>query len=292
LSRTLAERPDLARPYAEGEPAAEPVQLEDDPDAVLLPVIGRGLLGAGNPAGEAELVPVSPATDDWPLIYLRVPTLPGVYLAGLGMVAVCALGLVAVLAGRGAWRGFDPHMFCLGAAFMLLETRSLVTYSLLFGSTWLVNTLVFFAILCSVLLAVALSAWLAIRASVGLYAALFGALLVAYLLPADALLWLEPAPVRYGAASVVAFLPIFLANLVFAGSFRLTGRTADLAFASNLLGVMAGGMLEYAALLFGYQSLLLLAMGFYALSVLARFGPVGAWGRRHAPAERPGVSPA
>ena len=63
----------------------------------------------------------------------------------------------------------------------------------------------------------------------------------------------------------MAFLPIFLANLVFAGSFRLTGREADLAFASNLLGVMVGGMLEYSALLFGYRNLLLLAIGFYAL---------------------------
>ena len=49
-------------------------------------------------------------------------------------------------------------MFFLGAAFMLLETRSLVTFSLLFGSTWLVNSLVFFAILCSVMLAVFISA--------------------------------------------------------------------------------------------------------------------------------------
>ena len=48
-------------------------------------------------------------------------------------------------------------MFFLGAAFMLLETRSLVTFALLFGSTWLVNSLVFFAILCSVMLAVFLS---------------------------------------------------------------------------------------------------------------------------------------
>ena len=75
----------------------------------------------------------------------------------------------------------------------------------------------------------------------------------------------------------MAFLPIFLANLVFAGSFRLTGREADLAFASNLLGVMVGGMLEYTALLFGYRNLLLLAIGFYALAALsqARRQPAG-----------------
>jgi hypothetical protein len=277
LSDSLPARPDLDRPYSEEPPEGQALSLEDDPDAVLLPVLGRGLLGADNPAGEAELTAVSPATDDWPLMYLRIPSLPRVYLAGLGMVALCAVGLVTGLAGRGAWRGFNAQMFCLGVAFMLLETRSLVTFALLFGSTWLVNTMVFFAILCSVLLAVGLSAWLRIRPTPILYGALFAAALTAYLLPPDALLWIEPAPARYAAASVVAFLPIFLANLVFAGSFRLTGREADLAFASNLLGVMVGGMLEYTALLFGYRNLLLLAIGFYALAALsqARRQPAG-----------------
>jgi hypothetical protein len=271
LQRSLAARPDLNHPYTEADPPSRPVDLADDPDAVLLPILGSGLLDARNPAGEAELTTVVPATDDWPLMYLRVPALPGVYLAGLAMVAVCALALILVVAGPAAMRGFHPQMLFLGAAFMLLETRSLVTFSLLFGSTWLVNSLVFFAILCSVLLAVAISAWLGVRPTPALYAALFVALLVAYLLPPDALLWIEPAALRYGAASLLAFLPIFLANLVFAGAFRLTGRAADLAFASNLLGVMVGGMLEYTALLFGYQNLLVLAMGFYALSALAGF---------------------
>ncbi len=45
-------------------------------------------------------------------------------------------------------------MFFLGVAFMLLEVKSLTTFALLFGSTWQVNSLVFFAILTSVLLAV------------------------------------------------------------------------------------------------------------------------------------------
>ena len=45
---------------------------------------------------------------------------------------------------------------------------------------------------------------------------------------------------------------MFFANLVFSYSFRDT-RTADMAFASNLLGAMVGGALEYLALLTGYQ---------------------------------------
>ena len=57
-------------------------------------------------------------------------------------------------------------------------------------------------------------------------------------------------------AAVLAFAPVFFANLVFSHSFRDT-RTADMAFASNLLGAMVGGALEYLALITGYQALLL-----------------------------------
>ncbi len=266
LQTLLPSRPDLARPYQEirtPTPAAD-----EDPDAILLPLVGSGLLTASNPGDDPVARPPSPATDDWPLMYLRDRSLPWLYVAGLGMVAGIALLLVFALAPGDARRGFNGHMFFLGAAFMLLETRSLVTFALLFGSTWLVNSLVFFAILCSVMLAVFISARFPIRASPALYALLLGALLLAYLLPPETLLGIESAPLRYTVASAVAFLPVFLANLVFAGSFKLTGRVADIAFASNLIGAMVGGMLEYTSLLLGYRNLLLFVIAFYVLSAL------------------------
>ena len=43
-------------------------------------------------------------------------------------------------------------MFFLGAGFMLLETKGVVHMALLFGSTWVVNSIVFFAILSMILL--------------------------------------------------------------------------------------------------------------------------------------------
>src|SRR5688500_14847728 len=210
-------------------------------------------------------------------MYLPRPGLPDRYLEALPMVAACALGLVALAGGRTAVSSFNPHMFFLGAAFMLLETRSLVTFGLLFGNTWLVSSLVFFAILCSVLIAIFVGARLSVKPSAPAYAALLASLALAYALPETAFLSLQPAALRYAAASVVAFLPIFLANLVFAGSFRLTGKQADVAFASNLLGIMVGGMLEYAALVWGYRHLLLLAMGFYALSALMGEAVIARW---------------
>ena len=38
-------------------------------------------------------------------------------------------------------------LFFMGAAFLLLETKSIVQFALLFGTTWLVNSLVFAGIL-------------------------------------------------------------------------------------------------------------------------------------------------
>lgn len=289
LKTLLAQQPALTAEYVESRSPAP--QLNEDPEAILLPIVGEGVLARANPAGDANPAPPTAATDDWPLMYLRNPALPGVYLAALGMVAVIAVGLILGLAPKSARQGFNGHMFFLGAAFLLLETRSLVTFSLLFGSTWLVNSLVFFAVLASVLLAVFISARLRLTASRPLYAALLGALLLAYLLPPASLLAIEPAALRYAVASFVAFLPVFLANLVFAGSFKLTGRSADIAFASNLLGAMVGGMLEYTSLLLGYRNLLLLVMAFYVISALLPRGSLLGLLRRREPASRGAEQP-
>ena len=94
------------------------------------------------------------------------------------------------------------------------------------------------------------------------------ALLLAYIVPQRAFLGIDNLPLRYGLASILAFVPVFLANLVFAGSFKGTGPRADVAFASNLIGIMVGVALEYASLVVGYQNLLLIVIGFYLLSAL------------------------
>jgi hypothetical protein len=266
LQTLLAQRPDLNTPYQEiRSPAPE---LNEDPNAILLPLVGQGVLAKGNPAGDLDSSQPTPATDEWPLMYLRSPGLALPYIFGLAMVAIIALGLIFFLCPPSARKGFSAHMFFLGAAFMLLETRSLVTFALLFGSTWLVNSLVFFAILCSVMLAVFISSKFPIKPSLPLYTLLVVSLLVAYFVPQEWFLSIQFLPMRYALASFVAFAPVFLANLVFAGSFKGTGPRADIAFASNLIGIMLGGMLEYASLLIGYRQLLVIVIGFYLLSAI------------------------
>ena len=86
---------------------------------------------------------------------------------------------------RSAWPARSPAPACAASArtsscsavaFLLLETRSLVSFSLLFGTTWLVNALAFFAILASVLLAIFINARFPIKRPHLLYAGLFIAL--------------------------------------------------------------------------------------------------------------------
>jgi SAM-dependent methyltransferase len=232
------------------------------------------LNGAPPPGDAVDQVPAAGepapklATDDWPFLYLRTPFIAPHYLAALAFALIIALIGVAGAArvGGTSVRRFSPHFFVLGAAFLLLETRSLVSFSLLFGSTWLVNALAFFAILTSVLLAILVNAKLQIRRAELLYGGLFVALAVAFMLPPESLL-IDPPWLRYLLAGIVAFAPVFLANLVFTYSFRDT-RTADMAFASNLLGAMAGGAMEYLALLTGYRALLVVVALLYALAWL------------------------
>ena len=206
------------------------------------------------------------ATDDWPFLYLKDRFVAPYYGLALGILIAFAVLLVARAARRSGTsaRQFSPHFFVLGVAFLLLETKSIATFSLLFGTTWVVNSLVFFAVLASVLAAILVNQRIRFRNPVLLYAGLFGSLALAIVLPPASLL-LEPAWLRYVLAAVLAFAPIFFANLVFSYSFRDT-KTADMAFASNLLGAVVGGAVEYVALITGYSWLLFLVGGLYLLA--------------------------
>jgi len=246
--------PATAVPYSETPvpPGGESLRLKD------LPKVGSGIL-------KADATTVAPATDDWPFLYLETRTIPDLYIAALAFVVVVALVLMRWAGSTSGFRSVDGHFFFLGAAFLLLETKSLVEFGLLFGTTWMVNTLVFFAILLGVLLAIGINAKFQIRRTNWLYAALALALVVAYLAPPSTFLSVEPAGLRYVLTAAFVFLPILIANVVFSSSFKDTD-AADNAFGSNLLGLMFGGVLEYVSLLTGYRALSLVVLLLYAIA--------------------------
>ncbi len=216
---------------------------------------------------------VPPATDDRPFVYLKGASIPGFYLVTLALILLASLLLVRVAGGP--LRAMAPFadLFFMGAAFMLLETKNVVQFALLFGTTWLVNALVFAGILVAVLAAVEVSRRVTVRRPGWLYAALLAALALAWAVPPSALLSLAAVP-RFLAAVAIAFLPVFLANTIFAQRFRDVGDSTS-GFAANLLGAMVGGVLEYTSLVIGYRALLIVVAGCYGLAFLTGRGHLG-----------------
>jgi hypothetical protein len=207
----------------------------------------------------------APATDNRPFVYFFGTSLPMLYLLALG--CVLAVSLVCVRALAGPFRTMRPYadLFFMGAAFLLLETKNITSFALLFGTTWVVNAIVFGGVLVAVLLAVETTRRLRTPSLPVVYAGIAASLLVAYAVPNSALLSLPLLP-RIGVAVALAFTPIYLANVAFAKRFSATDDSRA-AFAVNILGAMVGGCLEYLALLTGYRNLLILT----ALLYLAAF---------------------
>lgn len=222
-----------------------------------------------------------PATDDWPFLYARRPAVPGLTLRGMGLVVVLALGLWAALrratadppaAGAaatvagGADAGMAARTFFLGAGFMLIETKAVVQMALLFGSTWVVNTVVFAAILVMSLAGSLYAGWAKPRNLAPYYVGLFAALGLNLAVPLDTFLGLGRTAQMAGACAL-AFAPVAFAGVVFAGSFG-RARNPDRVFGSNVAGALAGGLAENASLVVGFHYLVLVAAGFYLLSGL------------------------
>jgi SAM-dependent methyltransferase len=221
----------------------------------------------------------APSADDRPFLYLKDASIPQIYLIVIGLILAVSLIAIRVVGGPlRQMRGY-ADLFLMGMAFLLLETRSITTFALLFGTTWLVNALVFAGVLLAVLLAIEVTRRFSPRRS-WVIAALFISLAVAWLVPNAWLLTL-PVPVRLLVAVVLAFAPIFCANLYFTSRFKEAANPTA-AFAANLFGAMIGGTLEYLSLVTGYRFLLVVAAVIYLAAVLvgrrlgARAAPVGA----------------
>jgi predicted membrane-bound spermidine synthase len=205
-----------------------------------------------------------PATDNWPFLYMKEPSLPRLYGSILALILLFSFLYVWRLSPKGAINRYGLPFFFMGCAFTLLETKSIVNFLLLFGSTWLVNSLVFFAILSVVLIA----NWLAARYRFSqlkiLYALLIATLAFNFVVPLETLLF-DNLVARYILATAFLFSPIFVANLIYSTVFRDTEK-ANVAFGANLLGTMVGGTTEYLALYLGYQNLIVFAGIFYFLA--------------------------
>jgi hypothetical protein len=156
-------------------------------------------------------------------------------------------------------------MFFLGAGFMLVETKAVVRMALLFGSTWIVNSIVFFAVLVVILFANLLVLRLKPRNLKPYYAGLLVALLAGVFVPLEAFLGMARVQ-QVVLASGLVVAPILFAGVVFAVSFART-KEPDRAFGANIAGAMLGGLAEYASMALGFQHVGYVAIAFYLLAI-------------------------
>lgn len=211
-----------------------------------------------------QAAPVEPTTDDWPFLFLEKRGIPFHYLMPLFIILMLSLIPVRLCGVRNS--DVNWHLFFMGAAFLLIETKAVTTLALIFGSTWLVNSIVIGAILSMILAANLLMEKFSGVKFTWLYAALFGSLLLNFCFPFSILneySW----SFRLVISSVVVGLPILFAALIFAKAFDLV-RSPSASLASNLLGGLVGGLLEYLDMWVGLQSLNILALALYGISAI------------------------
>lgn len=253
-----------------------PVQLEAEPSyttegsffvtgseaALARAMSDPGLSGYVRQHGNIRMQTARLTTDDWPYFYQQEPGLPiSVLLISLVLALVCWWAIRETGSG-GRW--IEWHFFFLGAAFLLLEAQIISKMALLFGTTWLVNSIVIGALLLLIVGANVLVQWkpsLSIRMA---YAGIFACIAISYAVPLETFFF-ESIWLKMLSSALVLCLPVFFAGIVFIRSFARAGFTGS-ALGSNLMGSLVGGLLESLSMWTGLKSLLLLAAVLYLAS--------------------------
>ena len=206
------------------------------------------------------------ATDSWPFLYLDHRTIPVSLLMLLVVIVLGTNRLLKSSLGVG-WTSNTEYrqMFFLGAAFMLLETKGITQLSLLFGSTWIVNSVVIGTFLTMGFLA---NLWVIVR-PVSLrftFVLLFISLLLGLVI-SPSHFFASSAAIKVIAAGLLVGVPVFFSGIIFSTSFRVSSHP-EKALAVNLFGAIAGGILENAVMLGGINTLGALAILLYAAALI------------------------
>ena len=200
-------------------------------------------------------------TDNWPFLYMKDPVIPQHYQIFMILIAILGIGSFSLL--KKEERKLRQTYFFMGAGFFLIETSNVISLSLLYGSTWVVNITVFASILSLILL----GNWVCHVTSKPRYNILFSGLLasvfISYLVPPVALLSFNLNFIQGILAGLVFLGPVFFAAVIFGHLIKKEDNLPQ-AYGSNLLGATIGGSLEYFSLVMGIKPLLLITLIFYA----------------------------
>lgn len=239
----------------------------------LMIIAGPGLKNAllQNPGLSNILSPlpvkqdISIPTDDWPYLHLMNRGIPRLYLLTLLTIICISLVMLFVFSPLRSGK-LNLLFFFLGGGFLLLETKSVTTFSLLFGSTWVVNAVVFSSILAIALLANWIVMTKQLKNAGWFLAGLMLSLLFLYFFPVASLLKFGFLTKIFAAGLLIAS-PIFFSSFVFATLIRRT-KDIGIALGSNLLGAVIGGFFEYSSMVWGLNALYIAALGCYIIAAV------------------------
>lgn len=212
---------------------------------------------------------ISPATDDWPYLYLPAPTVPPLYLLLAGVAGVLVVYLrfafdITEGLNPARWSRSEGHFAAMGAAFMLLEVQNISKASVVLGNTWDVNAVIISAVLSMVLLANALAPRVAKVPTGAIYVVLLLTIGALYFVDLAAFAFL-PYLTKATLVGLLTTVPMLFSGLIFARSFT-AAEARDRALGANLLGSLGGALLQTASFLFGIKALLAMVAALYALS--------------------------
>jgi predicted membrane-bound spermidine synthase len=225
-------------------------------------------------------VSIEPALDDWPFLYLRDRHMPRHYVAALALILIFSVAAVAGalrLAPGGAEAAGalrrtvgsrDVQMFLLGAGFMMLETKSIIQFALLWGSTWVVASLAIASVLTMALAANYVVARREITSPWLVGGVLLALLAANYALPIGRVAFASRVAESCFYAALV-FSPILCAGLLFGSAIKVSPWLPR-DYGINLLGAMAGGVGEYLSLVTGFRTLLFVIAACYIGALIAR----------------------
>jgi hypothetical protein len=206
------------------------------------------------------------STDDWPFFYMPQRVYPASYLIMIGLILLLSLLLIGNFVGE-APKFSHLSFFFLGAGFMLVETKGVTEAGLTFGNTWQVIGIVFAGILIMAFLGNCLVQWRNVKRPMLSYACLLAALAAGWLAARSG--GFASTPVGRLETAALLSLPMLFSGIVFSTVLLLERHRISGLMAINLMGAIAGGLLEYNSMYFGFQSLYLMAMGCYVLAFLS-----------------------
>jgi len=211
-----------------------------------------------------EVAKASLTTDDWPYFYQHEPGVP----LSVILISCLVVGVGFWFVGRTGDGSLQLHwhFFFLGAGFLLLEVQIISKMALLFGTTWLVNSIVVGALLLLIVAANATVTRVPAISRTFAYTGIGITAAIAYFTPMQRLFFPNPWLKALVALGVLC-LPVYFAGIIFTRSFADVHFNSE-ALGSNLLGALVGGLLESLSFWSGLRALLLISVALYVFSAL------------------------